>query len=128
MAVLEHDGHLQATTDDLAEALGPRWVDGPGPLYVKLASSLRAAIDDGSLAAGTYLPSERALARALFIGRSTVVAAYRLLRSHGVLASQQGSGTWVRGRTAGTFGDERTLSILARDPYLSRVVDASPVP
>ena len=45
-----------------------------------------------------------------------------------MLASRQGSGTWVRGRTAGTFGDDEALSILARDPYLSRFIDASPVP
>jgi DNA-binding transcriptional MocR family regulator len=126
--VIEHNGHAQVTTDEVAASLGLRWVDGPRPLYEKLARSLQSAVDHGYLPGGTYLPSERALARALFVSRGTVVAAYRLLRAHGVLASQQGSGTWVRGRAAGTFRDEETLSMLARDPYLSRVVDASPVP
>jgi DNA-binding transcriptional MocR family regulator len=126
--VIEQNGHLQSTADDVIASLGQRWVDGPGPLYEKLARSLQSAIDGGYLPGGAHLPSERALARALFVSRSTVVSAYRLLRTHGALASKQGSGTWVRGRAAGTFGVEEGLSILARDPYLSSFIDASPVP
>ena len=118
----------QPTASDLTTVLGERWVDGSGPLYKKLARSLRRAVEHGYLPAGTYLPSERLLAQALFVSRSTVVAAYRLLRADGVLASRQGSGTWVRGRVAGTFGDEEALGILARDPYLSSFIDANPVP
>ena len=118
----------QPTAADLTAVLGERWVEGSGPLYEKLAGSLRRAVEHGYLPAGTYLPSERLLAQALFVSRSTVVAAYRLLRAEGVLASRQGSGTWVRGRVAGTFRDEETLSILTRDPYLSSFIDASPVP
>lgn len=62
------------------------------------------------------------------MSRSTVVAAYGQLRDNGVLVSRQGSGTWVRGRAAGRFGDEETLGILSRDPYLSTFIDENPIP
>src|SRR5262249_15014241 len=40
-------------------------------------------------------PSERSLAQALSISRTTVVAAYDALRESGWLESRTGSGTWV---------------------------------
>lgn len=72
-----------------------RWVDRPGPLHAKLTEALRDAIDQGQLAGGTRLPSERELARRLSVSRSTVVTAYDALRSNGLLESRQGSGTRV---------------------------------
>jgi DNA-binding transcriptional MocR family regulator len=77
------------------------WSDGPGPLHRKLSDALRSAIDQGQIAAGTRLPSERELAQRLAVSRSTVVAAYDTLRSEALLESRQGSGTRVRIRTAG---------------------------
>lgn len=82
----------------LAAQLG-RWSDGDGPLYRKLADALRRAVADGVLAAGERLPSERALAAALAVSRTTVVAAYDELRAAGLLRSRQGSGTRVSGHT-----------------------------
>jgi DNA-binding transcriptional MocR family regulator len=76
------------------------WSSGNGPMYARLARSLKAAIERGDLAAGTRLPPERALAEGLGVSRTTVVLAYGQLRRHGLLDSQQGSGTWVK-RLAG---------------------------
>jgi DNA-binding transcriptional MocR family regulator len=76
------------------------WSDGPGPLHRKLSDALRAAVDDGRLAAGQRLPSERDLAGRLALSRSTVVTAYDTLRAEGVVESRQGSGTRVRGLSA----------------------------
>ncbi|HWN61219.1 MAG TPA: GntR family transcriptional regulator, partial [Streptosporangiaceae bacterium] len=45
-----------------------------------LAARLRRLIDEGELPPGEPLPPDRALAAALAVGRSTVVAAYDLLR------------------------------------------------
>ena len=126
--MVEQNGHLQATAADVVASIGERWVDGRGPLYEKLARALQEAVDHGHLPSGAYLPSERVLARSLFVSRSTVVSAYGLLRRNGALGSRRGSGTWVCGRSAGRFGDEETLGILARDPYLSGVIDESPAP
>lgn len=74
------------------------WSEGPGPLHRKLSDAIRAAADDGRLAGGARLPSERDLAGRLAVSRSTVVTAYDTLRSEGVVESRQGSGTRVRGR------------------------------
>lgn len=79
---------------DVPAALGD-WPAGPGPLHAKLADGLRAAIARGALPAGARLPPERALAAALAVSRSTVVAAYDRLRSEALLVSRQGSGTRV---------------------------------
>jgi DNA-binding transcriptional MocR family regulator len=54
------------------------------------------------------LPTERALAVELSVSRSTVVAAYDLLRGEGWLESRQGSGTWVRRHASVVrFGEDR---------------------
>lgn len=71
------------------------WAAGDGPLHKKLAGALRHAIERGELTPVMRVPSERSLARALTVGRATVVAAYDVLRSEGLLTSRQGSGTWV---------------------------------
>jgi DNA-binding transcriptional MocR family regulator len=83
---------------ELTERLG-RWSAGRGPLYVLLAARLRQLIDDGELPPGTPLPPDRGLACALAAGRSTVVAAYDLLRTEGRVVRRQGSGTRVAGDT-----------------------------
>jgi DNA-binding transcriptional MocR family regulator len=126
--VKSQNGHPHVPADEVAASLGEGWVEGSGSLYEKLARSLQGAIDDGHLPGGTYLPSERMLAHALFVSRSTVVAAYRLLREQRALASRRGSGTWVQGRASGSFSDDEALSILARDPYLSNFIDSTSVP
>ncbi|WP_007025960.1 GntR family transcriptional regulator, partial [Saccharomonospora iraqiensis] len=68
----------------LAVLLGD-WSSGEGPLYRKLADALGRAADEGALAVGQRLPSERELARSLAVSRATVVAAYEDLRGRGVL-------------------------------------------
>nr|WP_042179482.1 PLP-dependent aminotransferase family protein [Kibdelosporangium sp. MJ126-NF4]CEL13845.1 Transcriptional regulator, GntR family domain / Aspartate aminotransferase [Kibdelosporangium sp. MJ126-NF4]CTQ88213.1 Transcriptional regulator, GntR family domain / Aspartate aminotransferase (EC 2.6.1.1) [Kibdelosporangium sp. MJ126-NF4] len=68
---------------------------GRGPLYQRLADRLRTAIGGGVLGAASRLPSERDLATALAVSRTTVIAAYRVLREDGLLEAAQGSGTRV---------------------------------
>lgn len=80
--------------DDLAGRLG-RWSAGRGSLYLLLAARLRELIDEGSLPSGAVLPPDRALAAGLAVGRTTVIAAYDLLREEGRLTRRRGSGTWV---------------------------------
>lgn len=71
------------------------WAAIQGPLYMKLTDALRHVIERGDLTPVTRLPSERSLAQALDVSRATVVAAYDVLRSEGLLTSRRGSGTWV---------------------------------
>ena len=96
---LEKKSHLYQNwtamdTQELIPHLGV-WPAGPGPLQQKLARGLVDAIRKGAVHPGIQLPSERSLAQALSVSRTTVVAAYDALRESGWLESRTGSGTWV---------------------------------
>jgi DNA-binding transcriptional MocR family regulator len=70
---------------------------GHGSLPRRLAHGVRLLIDSGVLPSGWRLPPERALARGLAVGRTTVTQALDELRGEGLLTSIQGSGTFVVG-------------------------------
>ncbi len=82
-------------SNELVRVLGG-WSASSGPLYRQLATALHGAILRGDLPSGSRLPPERTLADALAVSRSTVVAAYDLLRAEAIVESRQGSGTRVR--------------------------------
>ncbi len=85
---------MSATT--LARRLGPTADRGTQPAYRALADRIRAAVLDGRLGVGIGLPSERELSAGLGVSRTTVNAAYALLRHEGWLSSRRGSGSTVR--------------------------------
>ena len=60
-----------------------------------LADAIRLAVRDGRLAAGTPLPSTRALATDLGVARGTVTRAYAELAAEGYLRTKQGAPTVV---------------------------------
>ena len=64
-----------------------------GPAYQALADALRGLTRSGTLPLATRLPGEREVADALGVSRTTVTAAYDLLRDEGFLVSRRGSGT-----------------------------------
>jgi len=74
-----------------------QWSIGSGPIYRQLADGLIALVEDGSLRPGDQLPPERSLAEALSVSRGTVVRAFDLLASDGVVQRVQGSGTTIAG-------------------------------
>ncbi|WP_171058177.1 PLP-dependent aminotransferase family protein [Modestobacter altitudinis] len=80
-------------TDRLAELLSP-WLVG-GPAYAGVAAGVRGLALDGRLVVGSRLPSERQLAAALGRSRTTVTAAYDVLRAEGYLHSAAGAGSRV---------------------------------
>ncbi len=80
----------------LTRRLGPTATSSGQPAYRVLADRIRAAVLDGRLAVGTGLPSERELAVGLSLSRTTVGAAYALLREQGWLDSRRGSGSRLR--------------------------------
>ena len=67
----------------------------PEPLYRQVAGSLRRAIDDGRLRPGQRVPSVRALASQLAVGRPTIATAYDQLAADGYLVGRIGFGTVV---------------------------------
>jgi DNA-binding transcriptional MocR family regulator len=71
------------------------WSVGSGSLQQKLARGLADCIRKGAVHPGVRLPSERSLAQALSISRTTVVAAFDALRESGWVESRTGSGTRV---------------------------------
>jgi DNA-binding transcriptional MocR family regulator len=64
--------------------------------YRQLARAVRLLILDGRVPLGVRLPGERELAASLGVSRTTVTAAYALLRDELYLASRQGSGSVTR--------------------------------
>lgn len=111
------DGNgLKFSADELARMLvgtGAR----SGPLYRQLSDSLAELIERGELPPGAVLPPERALATALTVSRTTVVAAYQALRETNRLERRQGSGTRVspdrnRETVSGLAGDHAASQFL----------------
>ncbi len=81
------------TVSRLVRLLGA-WRDGSGPLFVRLAKALAFGPLSEELGTSVRLPSERALADALRISRSTVTAAYDLLKSENQAYARHGDGTY----------------------------------
>jgi DNA-binding transcriptional MocR family regulator len=92
--VVVSDSGTVIDADELALALG-NWAHGRGSVYRQLADALKGAVTAGDLLPGRRLPAERRLALELAVSRSTVLAAFDLLKREGWLHSQQGSGTWL---------------------------------
>jgi GntR family transcriptional regulator len=65
------------------------------PVYRQIIDQVLGGIASGKLGAGDQLPTVRQLAVDLAINPNTVVRAYRELEIREVLATQQGTGTFV---------------------------------
>ena len=65
------------------------------PLHRQVYEEVRSAILTGRLAAGSRVPSTRALAHSLGISRATVTQSYEQLLAEGYLQAATGSGTFV---------------------------------
>ncbi len=75
-------------------------LDSDIPVYRQIADGIRDGLADGRLEHGRRLPPTRDLARQLKVNRNTVVAAYELLASDGVVRSYTGRGTFLAAATA----------------------------
>ena len=64
-------------------------------LHRQVYSRIRTLILSGQVAAGSRLPSTRALAASLNVSRNTVLAAFEQLRGEGYLEGRHGSCTYV---------------------------------
>lgn len=78
--------------------------DDPRPPYVQVATQLRAAILTRKFAPGEKLPSGPELAKTFGVARQTIQQAIRELREEGLIVSRQGSGVFVREKTARPVG------------------------
>lgn len=118
-------GSVDLNPGDLGISLGD-WTAASGTLHHLLADRLRHLADRGQLARGTRLPPERALAEAIGVSRTTVVAAYGTLKAEGRLTARQGSGTYVAGPGGASGGDDAVLGALARSQLFAALGDDAP--
>ncbi|MFT4296128.1 MAG: PLP-dependent aminotransferase family protein [Micropruina sp.] len=98
----------------------------PSPAFNGLASRLASLIADGLLPLGLRLPSERDLASALGLSRTTVTRAYGVLREAGYAGARQGSGTWTQVPGGPARGRDRALLPQPDRPSLMDLTCAAP--
>lgn len=82
-------------TGDRTEAFEGFVREAGSPLYAQIEDRFRDAITRGTLAPGSSLPAERALAEALGVSRITVRKAFARLQQDGLLRRRRGAGTVV---------------------------------
>ncbi|MDQ2874616.1 MAG: GntR family transcriptional regulator [Actinomycetota bacterium] len=70
------------------------------PKYAQITGELQRRIESGEYPPGSLLPSEHQLSAEFGTARPTVVRALRELRQAGWIETQQGKGSFVRGRPA----------------------------
>ncbi len=80
------------------------------PARQQVEDGIRAAVRAGRLAAGTRLPSTRALAGDLGVARGVVVEAYGQLAAEGYLLPRRGAGTVVASVCARADAEARTVT------------------
>lgn len=110
------------------------------PKWRVLYNSIKHAVLDGRLAAGTRVPATRELARDFGVARGTVAQAYELLLAEGFLRGEIGRGTFIAKdidvTQRGSAGLKRKHKLLlsrrgttmASSPYPLAAVVTNPVP
>lgn len=105
---------------------------GNSPIYMQMATTLRAQILEGQIKTGEALPSERDLCAIMGASRVTVRKAIELLIEEGLLSRRQGSGTFVSPRiqAPGSFltsfsEDAEARGDAAQTRLISKFVDAA---
>src|SRR5579862_3169120 len=77
------------------------------PKYAQVVAEIKRRIESGEYAPGSLLPSEHQLVDLFDVSRPTIVKSLSVLRQDGWIDTQQGRGSFVRGRPA-MAGAERT--------------------
>ena len=77
------------------------------PKYAQVVAEIKSRIERGEYLPGSLLPSEHQLVSDFGVSRPTIVKALASLRQDGWIDTQQGKGSFVRGRPA-LAGAERT--------------------
>jgi GntR family transcriptional regulator len=77
------------------------------PKYAQVVAEIKRRIESGEYPPGSLLPSEHQLVDGFGVSRPTIVKALSSLRQDGWIETQQGRGSFVRGRPA-LAGAERT--------------------
>jgi len=70
------------------------------PKYAQVVADIQRRIESGDYPPGSLLPSEHQLVAAFGVSRPTIVKALTVLRQDGWVTTEQGRGSFVRGRPA----------------------------
>src|SRR5215469_10105911 len=70
------------------------------PKYAQVVAEIKRRIERGDYPAGSLLPSEHQLVEEFGVSRPTIVKSLSALRVDGWIDTQQGRGSFVRGRPA----------------------------
>lgn len=87
--------------------------DSREPIYHQIEKQLKALIAGGQLAAGTPLPSIRALSKDLEISVITIRRAYQDLEAQGFIETLHGKGTFVKEVHSSQKEETMTASVQA---------------
>lgn len=87
--------------------------DSREPIYHQIEKQLKALIAGGQLAAGTPLPSIRALSKDLEISVITIRRAYQDLETQGFIETVHGKGTFVKEIQSAMKEETMTASVQA---------------
>jgi GntR family transcriptional regulator / MocR family aminotransferase len=101
-------------------------LDNQGTLYEQIARSLKLNILGGRLAAGSRLPSTRALAIALGVSRQSVIEAYELLSAEQLVSARAGSGTRVAD-IGNTIARAKRIRVFPPSRYATRLRKLPPL-
>jgi GntR family transcriptional regulator len=82
------------------------------PFYRQIIDQIRYGISAGNLSVGDQLPTVRALSVELQVNPNTISKAYKELEIQNILATQQGTGTFIAPVTV-TIPDEERRAKLA---------------
>jgi GntR family transcriptional regulator len=77
------------------------------PIYQQIVNQVRYLAASGRLLAGDRLPPVRKLAEQILVNPNTVARAYRELEAAGVIASRQGSGSFITSKVSPLSHRER---------------------
>jgi GntR family transcriptional regulator len=83
------------------------------PVYRQILDQIKYQVASGALRPGDRLPSVRELARRLPVNQNTVLKAYDLLASEGLLSRRQGDGTFVEDAPSVLKKTERVKQVSA---------------
>jgi GntR family transcriptional regulator len=84
------------------------------PFFKQIIHQVELSIASGTLSVGTKLPTVRSLAVELKINPNTVARAYGEMEIRGLVETQQGSGTYIK-------GEVKEIDILKRERILSEI-------
>lgn len=94
--------------------------NAPIPKHMVVREWLLAAITEGSMTAGTRMPTEHELAARFGFSRQTIRQAIGFLETEGWLERRQGIGTFISGKRPATSRPNRTVAVLTTylDDYI----------